>query len=204
MIKIIEKHIKENIKEYIILLLVFIIGLFIGCMILNNSNDVEKCEISEYINNFTSKVQEGSKPDYGEMFLKIIKKNLILVIVMSFLGVSIIGIPGLYMIIAYKGFSFGYTISAVLAVLGTYKGMLFASTLMLFSKIIELPAILLLAISGIRMLKAIIKDKRIENVRYEGIKFAIRIFTSLVLLTVSSLIETYLSSNLFISIAKYL
>lgn len=204
MIKTIENHIRENIKEYIILLLIFIIGLIIGTMILNNSNDMQKQEISDYLNDFTSKVQEGSKPDYGKMFIKIIKKNLILVIIMAFLGVSIIGLPGLYIIIGYKGFSFGYTISAALAVMGTYKGMLLATTLMLFSKVVELPALFLLAISGIKMLKAIIKDRRIENVRYEGIKFSIRILISLALLTVSGLIETYLSSNLFISIAKYL
>lgn len=204
MIKTIENHIRENIKEYIILLLIFIIGLIIGTMILNNSNDMQKQEISDYLNDFTSKVQEGSKPDYGKMFIKIIKKNLILVIIMAFLGVSIIGLPGLYIIIGYKGFSFGYTISAVLAVMGTYKGMLLATTLMLLSKVVELPALFLLAISGIKMLKAIIKDRRIENVRYEGIKFSIRILVSLALLTVSGLIETYLSSNLFISIAKYL
>lgn len=204
MIKTIENHIRENIKEYIILLLIFIIGLIIGTMILNNSNDMQKQEISDYLNDFTSKVQEGSKPDYGKMFIKIIKKNLILVIIMAFLGVSIIGLPGLYIIIGYKGFSFGYTISAALAVMGTYKGMLLATTLMLLSKVVELPALFLLAISGIKMLKAIIKDRRIENVRYEGIKFSIRILVSLALLTVSGLIETYLSSNLFISIAKYL
>lgn len=204
MIKIVENHIKENIKEYTILLLIFIIGLIIGTITLNNSGETQSSEISEYLNSFTAKVQEGSKIDYSYMIVSIMKKNISIVVIMTLLGVSIIGMPALYLFIGYKGFCVGYTISSAIAVLGTFKGLLLTLSLMFLSKIIELPALFLIAVSSLKMLKSIIKDKRKENIKYEGIRFIMQILISLILLTFSALIETYLSSNLFINIAKFL
>ncbi len=138
------------------------------------------------------------------MLVSIMKKNILLIVIMAFLGVSIIGAPGMYLIILNKGFMVGYTISGAIAVLGTGKGLLLVSSIMFLSKIIELPAIFFLAVSGINSFKSIIKDRRRENIRYEGTKFIIEILISIAMLTISAFIETYLSSNLFISIAKYL
>lgn len=138
------------------------------------------------------------------MIVSIMKKNLLLIAIMAFLGVSIIGSPGMYLIILHKGFSIGYTISGAIAVMGTGKGLMLVTSIMFLSKIFELPAIFFLAVSGMNSFKSIIKDRRKENIRYEGIKFVVEILISIVILTISALIETYLSSNLFISIAKYL
>ncbi len=138
------------------------------------------------------------------MLVSIMKKNLILIAIMAFLGVSIIGSPGMYLIILNKGFTLGFTISGAIAVMGTGKGLLLVSSIMFLSKIFELPAIFFLAVSGINSFKSIIKDRRKENIRYEGVKFIMEILISVAILTVSALVETYLSSNLFISISKYL
>ena len=44
---IIEKHIKENYKAYLLLILIFFIGVVIGIIVLNNSTDSQKQEIQE-------------------------------------------------------------------------------------------------------------------------------------------------------------
>lgn len=178
--------------------------LELGSIVLNNSNESQREEITTYYTNFMEDVKSGKKVDYSKMLVGILKKNALLIVIMVFLSVSIIGVPGIYLIILNKGFSIGYTISGAIAVLGTTKGLLLVLSTMLLSKIIELPAILFLAVSGINTFKSILKDRCKENIRYEGIKFIAKIAISLAMLTVSALIETYLSSNLFISISKYL
>ena len=45
--KALEKHLKENIKDYFICGLILIIGLFLGTMVINNSADSTKQEISD-------------------------------------------------------------------------------------------------------------------------------------------------------------
>lgn len=202
--KKIENHIKENIKEYFIFALILIIGIFIGTMVLNNSNEMQRQEISGYLNDFTSQIKEGSRVSYSNMLFEIIKNDVKLVFLITFLSVSIVGVPALYIIIGYKGFSLGYTIAAISATFGTGKGLLFSISLMLFNKIIEIPAIFYLALNGIKMFKAIIKDRSKENIKYAVVKYAGNLIIAIIMLLISAFLETYLSTNLFINILKYL
>ena len=193
--KIIQKHIKENIKEYIIFALIFIIGLFIGTMVLNNSDNAQKAEISDYLTNFSSNLKEQNNINYTKMFFGLIAKDIKLLI-------SIIGIPALYFNVGYKGFNIGYTISALNATFGFTKGLTYSLSLLFLSKMIEIPTIFFLSISGIKMYKTIIKDRSRENIKYAIMRFIINLVIALALLVISALIETYLSSNLFLIIVK--
>ena len=200
--KTIERHIKENIKEYIIFALIFIIGLFVGTMVLNNSSDAQKLEISEYLTNFSTQLKEQNNINYSKMVFELILKNIKLIVLMTFLSVSIIGIPALYFNVGYKGFNIGYTIAALNATFGFTKGLIFSLSLLLLSKMIEIPTIFFLSISGIKMYKTIIKDRSKENIKYAVTRFIINLIVAFVLLLISALVETYISSNLFLLIVK--
>ncbi len=198
--KKIENHIKTNIKEYFIFALILIIGIFIGTMVLNNSNEIQRQDISEYLNDFNTKIKEGNRVNYSNMLFEIIKKDAKLVFLITFLSVSIVGVPALYIIIGYKGFSLGYTIAAISATFGTGKGLLFSISLMFFNKIIEIPAIFYLVLNGIKMFKTIIKDRSKENIKYAVVKYAGNLIIAVIMLLISALLETYLSTNLFTTI----
>lgn len=201
--KALEKHLKENIKDYFICGLIIIIGIFLGTMVLNNSGDSTKQEISDYLNEFNLKVQDGQKIDYSNMIFEIMKKDAKLILLVSFLSISVIGIIGTYLIVGYKGFCIGYTISSIVFTFGIGKGLAFSLSLMLLSKIIELPAIFFLIISGRKMYKMILEDRSKENVKYAITKYIINALIAFSMFTFSALVETYLSSNLFLSIIKY-
>ena len=49
---IIIEFIKENIKTYLILTIIFFIGLTLGVIFVNNANETQANQISGYINNF--------------------------------------------------------------------------------------------------------------------------------------------------------
>lgn len=51
-INIINNYLKNNIKEYIITSLIFLIGIFLGVMFINNSNESQTNEIKGYIENY--------------------------------------------------------------------------------------------------------------------------------------------------------
>ncbi len=53
------------------------------------------------------------------------------------------------------------------------------------------------------MYKTIIKDRSKENIKYAITKYAINMLISTIMLVVAAFIETYLSTNLYLSIAKY-
>lgn len=202
--KTIKEHVARNIRIYTILIIIFFVGLIIGIVVVNNSNETQRAEISEYINTFINDLKNGAKLDYFKLLKTSFGNNLITVIILWFMSSTVIGIPIVYGEIGYKGFCLGYTISSVVATLGTGKGILFVLTSMLLHNIIFIPCLLLLAVSGINLYKSIIKDRRKENIKIEIIRHTIFSLIMLVVLLISSFVETYISSNLLISIVKYL
>lgn len=202
--KVIQEHITRNIKTYTILIIIFLLGLIIGIIVVNNSGDSQKAEINEYINTFINDLKNGAKLDYFKLLKTSFGNNFFTVLILWFMSSTVIGIPIVYGEIGYKGFCLGYTISSVVATLGTGKGILFVITSMFLHNIIFIPCLLLLAVSGINLYKSIMKDRRKENIKIEIIRHTVFSLIILAVLLFASLIETYISSNLLISIAKYL
>ena len=102
----------------------------------------------------------------------------------------------LYIIVIYKGFALGYTISALIAVLGIKQGILIVIVSLLLQNIIFLPAFFILAENGIKLYKGIYK--RCINLKEEVIRHSIIMLIAIMLSTISSFIEVYISTNLLI------
>lgn len=202
--KAIIKHIYNNIKEYAILLTIFLIGLVLGIIFINNAKEGQQAEISSYITNFVSSLKENNTIDKGELFKTSIRINLFTALLLWFSGSTVIGIPIVYFIIGYRGFCLGYSVSSIIATLGTKNGIVFCFSSMFFQSIILIPTILTLGISGIRLYKSIMKDRRKENIKIEIYRHSIFTLIMCLLLFLSSIIEVYLSSNLISFIIKYI
>lgn len=197
-------HISNNIKEYFSVIVVLLIGIVLGVIAINNSNDDTKVEIQTYINDFISSVSENENIDKLALAKSVFTNNLFFVIMLIFIGSTVIGIPIVYAIVAYKGFCLSYTIAAIIAVLGSKKGFVFALASVFLQNLIYIPCILALAVSGIRLYKSIVKDKRKENIKLEILRHVI--FSLLVgaVLLLGTLVESYISTNLLILCATHI
>lgn len=115
-------HINSNLKDYLILSIIFIIGVMVGVVIINNSDEQSKNEISGYINSFVDTIKDETYEVDKVKLMKIsILENLKTLGIIWVAGSTIIGIPLIYIIIGYKGFCIGYTISAIVSSLGVWK-----------------------------------------------------------------------------------
>ena len=202
--KVIEEHITRNIRTYFILIIIFLLGLIIGLIVVNNSSEEQETEITNYINTFITELKNGSKLDYFKLLKSSFGNNLFLVIILWFMSLAVVGIPAVYGMVGYKGFCMGYTISSVVMTLGTGKGIAFVLSSMLIHNIILIPCMLAVAVSGINLYKSIMKDRRKENIKLEIIRHTVFCLIMLVIMAVGSLIETYISSNLLVSVVNYL
>ena len=167
---ILNNYVKKNYKEYIIVTVLFIIGIFIGVMIINSSQENQVNEISTYINEIITKYKELNNINKFELVIKSIKRNLLFAIVIWSAGTTVIGIPIVLIMILIRGIVLGFTISSIIITLGTLKGILFCMIALVLQNIIHIPAILTIGTSSIKLYKSIIKDKRKENIKIELIK----------------------------------
>ncbi|CCZ18483.1 stage II sporulation protein M [Clostridium sp. CAG:780] len=200
---IILENIMENARSYLILLVIFFIGIILGVIFVNNAKEAQSSQISSYINNFVESVKENYQISRSKLLMKSILNNLYITIILWFLGSTVIGFPLIYVVIGYKGYSIGYTISSIIATLGTGKGLIFIISTMLFQSIIYIPAILALSVSGIKLYKLIMADRRRENIKIQILKHTIFSIFIFIILIISSFVEAYISGGLTTMLIKY-
>ena len=143
------QHITNNSKEYILLTLIFLIGIFLGVMFINNSQETHREELTSYLNNFIDKLKNIEKLESAEILKTIIIENIILAITLWFFGTTVIGIPIVFGIILYRGFCLGYSIASIILTVGIGKGIIFTLISLLLQNIIFIPAIIAIGVSRI-------------------------------------------------------
>lgn len=199
----IKQHLIANRKEYIIVALFFIIGIFLGVLFVNNVQEAQRVEIGTYLNNFIEKLKSIEDLDRGELLKNSIWQNILLAVIIWFFGTTVIGIPVVFGIILYRGFCLGYTISCCILIMGLAKGLSFALSSILLQSILFIPAILALGVSGFKLYKSIIKDNRKENIKIEIIRHTMFSFVMVLILIVASFVEIFISTNILKGIIKY-
>lgn len=166
-------------------------------MFVNNVSQNEQEEISTYINDFVIKTKSDSSVNYTKLFISSIKNNISIAVLLWFAGLTVIGIFVVYAAVCIRGFTLGFSISSIIATLGMKNGMIFIFSSMFLQNIIFIPVLFALAISGIRLYKSIMKDRRKENIKIEILRHTIFSAMLSIMLIIASFIETYVSTNIF-------
>ena len=199
----IKGHILNNKKEYIIVILLFIIGIFLGVFFVNNLEGSQKSEIQEYLNNFIEKMKQTEKLDNASLLKTSVGQNMILSFIIWFFGTTVIGIPIVFGIMIYRGFCFGYTISVCIFIMGMSKGLVFTLINLLLPSLLLIPAILALAVSGIKLYKSIVKNRAKENIKLEIVRHTLFSLIMLIAMISASIIEVFISTNILKVVIKY-
>lgn len=198
---IIKDDVMNNAKSYFVVLVIFIVGIFLGVMFVNQIND--KSQLEQYINTYIDETKSIENVDYFKELQNDVKNNIILVILLWFAGTTIVGIPIVLGIILFRGFCLGYTIAACAYALGRVKGLIFVTITVLLQNIIFIPAIMILGVSSIKLYKSIIKDRRKENIKVSIVKHTMISIIILITLIIASIIKTEISYRLIINLIKY-
>lgn len=203
MLKVIKNHVINNKREYLIVALIFVIGIFLGVLFVNNMQATAREDVNQYLNNFTEKIKNTDKIDNIVLLRNSIIQNIILAITIWFFGTTVIGLPVVFGILLYRGFCLGYTISLCVGIMGISKGIIFIIISLLIQNILFIPAILALSVSGFKLYKSIVKDNRKENIKLEIIRHTIFSLIMVIILVISSILEIFGSTNILKCLIKY-
>lgn len=198
---IIKDDIFNNAKSYFIIVIMFVVGIFLGVMLVNQTED--KSEIEKYINTYIDQTKSLQNGNYFLELQKDIKNNIALVSLLWFAGTTIIGIPIVFGVILFRGFCLGYTIASCVFTLGRAKALMFIAITIMLQNIVFIPALIILGVSSIKLYKSIIKDKRKENIKISIIKHSVISIMTMIALIISSIIKIEISYRLIVNLIKY-
>lgn len=200
---IVKQHLVRNNKEYILFSIIFLIGVFLGVLFTNNMKEEQNIEITQYLSNFVEKFKSIESIDNSKLLKDNLLQTSIFACLLWFFGTTVIGLPIVFGLIMYRGFCLGYTISVIVNVYGMTKGILFVLISLVAQNIIFIPAIIAIAVSGFKLYKSILKDRRKENIKVEIIRHTVFSVVMLIFLTLSSILETFISTYGLKKIIKY-
>lgn len=197
-------HILNNKKEYFIISLIFIIGILLGVFFINNINDTQVETIKNYISDFVNAIKDGQTINNVDLLKQTLKNNIIIASVIWFFGTTVIGLPIVFGLILYRGFILGYTIASCISIMGLQGGLIFTFSALFLQNIIFIPAIIAIAVSGFKLYKSIVKDRRKDNIKLEILRHTVFSLLMLIALSISAIIEAFVSTNILVNVVKYI
>lgn len=188
-----------NKKINIFVLSIIIIGVTLGAIFSNIIDINNQNLVIEKINSFINNINNGSINSLL-IFKNALGINLLYTILIWLLGMSLIGIIIVFIILFFKSFVLGFTLSSFI-ITYKYKGIILSILHLLFGELLNIIALLLLTIYSInftiKLLKQIFKTNINNNELKHFLKhyFIILIIVLIINIT-SSLTEAFILPSL--------
>ena len=196
------EYIVKNKKNFLWIIGLFLIGMMLGIAYINYANDTQIEEIKLYVSDLIKNIKTYDDINKTDLLAQSLTKNVLSILLIWFLGCTIIGSIFIFVAIVYRGFSLGYTISAIIACLGIKKGCVFTILGLVLQNIFFLPAFFILCESGIKLYNGI--RKHCINLKLEVVRHTIIMVISSIVVIIASFIEVYISTNFLIFLKEFL
>ncbi|MDD4802686.1 MAG: stage II sporulation protein M [Syntrophomonas sp.] len=186
-------HIAENKWQYLLITLIFVLGVIIGDYKVTGLAGGIKSHLLSLIDEY---IKGGINSDLNKeailfnSFLNQAKS----ILAIWFLGLTVIGMPIILGVVFYKGFSLGFTI-AFLVKEKAVSGILISILSILPQNLVYIPLIIIWSVIGINFSVYIARSKAGSIVSLGGalISYTLLMIVFLAIVLVGAFIETYLS-----------
>jgi len=185
------QHFKENILMYLIVFFFLVSGIIIGSIAVKALDSIQKENLINYLTIFF-KNTDINEIDESTAFKQALLSNIKISLLIWILGVTVIGIPLILLLIAFRGFVLGFTVAFLVDELGL-KGIIFSILALLPQNIVNIPVIIILGVTAISFSLLLFRRKRQINLFQVFLCYiVIGIFLNAFFL-VGSLIEAYIT-----------
>lgn len=197
------KYLNEELKKEKNILLfnfiIFILGLTIGTLFINFITSADKTLLIEQLETYLSNINKLSNDVYGlNLFIDNIINNGLQLFIIFALGISMIGVLAVILILFFKGFMLGATLSTFLLkykLKGVLGALLYVFPCYVLNIFIYIFLCYFAVKSCVKFLKAFFKKDKLDFRTFLG-KYLLSFFISLLLMLVICLLDAYITPYL--------
>ncbi|WP_416827102.1 stage II sporulation protein M [Ectobacillus polymachus] len=192
-------YIQNHSSLYLFICILLVMGVIFGAILVNSLQDSQKQDLYFYLNKFFVQVSEGKFASSGEMFQQSYLSHIKYTGFIWLLGISMIGLPVIFILLFLKGVVVGFTVGFLVNQLG-WKGILLSFAAVLPQNLIIIPVFLIMTAVSISFSLRMIRHQFVRKMNGPLLPFFIRytVFFIIVgvVLVFASAIEAYLSPTL--------
>ncbi len=185
----------KNLPLMFFVLFIFIIGVAFGAFAIKTLTYAKRLELVNFLSTFFNGLAGKFENQNQIQLMDAIWLNVKIVALMWILGLSMVGMPGIPIIVFLRGFIIGFTVGLLVNELG-YKGMIFALVSVLPQNLIIVPATVLAGMAAIGFSVTLIKSlvlKRPINFGTYLMSYSIIMILISCTLVIASLIEGFIT-----------
>ena len=130
-----KKDLKNKNNILLVISVIFILGLIFGSIYITILKNGEKTTILNEVGNYFLSNNKLNFEDKIDIFKNELLSNLLYTVSMWLLGLSVIGLPIIFIMIFFKSFTLGFSVSSIFAKYG-FKGIVGVFTYIIPSPII--------------------------------------------------------------------
>ncbi len=193
-------YLTETIKKQkallIFIIITFLSGLVFGSLFINFISNDDKALLISQVDSFFSSIKALSSDVFGiNLFASNTINNVIQIIFIFVLGISMIGIVAVILIMFFKGFTLGVTLSTIILkyqLKGVIGALLYVFPCMIINILIYVFISFFAVHASIKFLKALLKKDSLNFKSFLG-KYLLSFMMSIVLIVLCSLLDAYLT-----------
>lgn len=190
-----KKEISKKNSFLIVIFVIFLLGLIFGSIYITILKDSEKTTIMNSVNSYFLSLDKLTFDTQLEIFKDSLISNLLYFVLMWLLGISAIGMPIIIIMIFFKSFVLGFSISSIFAKYG-FKGILGAILYIFPSPIITTIFTIVLGtysiILSVRLIQSAFLRRTINFKTFMG-KYFFILLLSIITSVLCSLIDAFAS-----------
>lgn len=192
-------HLEENRSLYLFTILLFTIGIIFGAIVVNSLSFSQKNDLYMYLQQFFGQVSEGKLASGQVVFSKSFAHYAKYIGLIWLLGLSIIGLPMIFVLLFLKGLVVGFTVGFLVNQMGA-TGFFLAFVSVLPQNLLLVPSFIIVGTAAVSFCLKLIRHQFIKKANEPIFPMFLR-YSFLILcigavIAVASAIEAFFSPTL--------
>ncbi|MGM8366449.1 stage II sporulation protein M [Virgibacillus sp. W0181] len=198
-------HITEHATIYIFMVILFLTGIIFGAIIVNSMNFIQKQDLIFYLDRFFGQIIDGRIIENKEILTGSFFYHAKYLLLLFVLGLSVIGLPIIWILIFVKGLMIGFSVGFIVNQLGI-KGLLLASISILPQNLLIIPIYItagsLSMIFSLTLLSKLFSRKISQSITAPFVTYATIFALLLAGAFIASLLEAFVANEAIKSFIK--
>ncbi|MFC4617876.1 stage II sporulation protein M [Camelliibacillus cellulosilyticus] len=197
------QHIQDSVSIYTFTIVLFLMGIIFGAIVVNSLPYEAKSHLFEYLNRFFGEMSNGDIAIPSAMFSESFSHYLQYIGFIWLLGLSIIGLPIVFVLLFLKGIVVGFTVGFLVNQMGLH-GFWVAMAGVFPQNLIVIPVFIVISTTSVafslKMIRQLLMRTRRTPLIPQFANYTLLLGAALAVLAVTSLFEAYLSPILMRSV----
>ncbi|MGD6804068.1 stage II sporulation protein M [Rossellomorea vietnamensis] len=196
------EHVQSHSSIYLFILTLFLMGVIFGAVVVNSLSFTQKEDLYFYLGQFFGEISDGKIASSEELFRQSFLHNVKYLGFMWLLGISIIGLPLIFILLFMKGVVIGFSVGFLVNQMD-WDGFLLSFAAVLPQNIVIIPAFIFISVISVSFSLTLIRKIFMKLSPHSQVqmvpllsRYVLAFVLAIAVITIAAGIEAYISPNL--------